>query len=303
MLSPLRRLRAAAVIIAVAAIPAACTASPEPDPVPATTTSLAPATSRIPPTDAIDDCGPGSRTTHTDGVLTLAPDDPAYAPWFVDDDPANGRGYEGAVAAAVAERLGYTPEQVRIERVGFNEMIAPGDKSFDAALGQVTIVDTRRDAVDLSSPYYAVGQAIVARQGSPAAAATSLADLSGMKLGAQQGSTSLLAITDTIHAAAEPVAFETTDDSKSALADGTVDGIVVDLPTGFQITEQIPGTVVVGQFPRPNEVTEFFGMVLEKDSPLTPCVSAAIDSLYADGTLDEFATQWLAGTGGAPVLE
>lgn len=258
---------------------------------------------RIPPAGAADECGPRSDTTHAAGVLTIATDDPAYAPWFVDDDPANGQGYEGAVAAAVAERLGYAPEQIRFERVGFNDAIAPGEKSFDVALGQVTIVDTRREAVDLSSPYYAVGQAIVARRGTPAASATSLSDLSGMKLGAQQGSTSLSAIIDTIRAAAEPVAFDTTDDAKLALADGSVDGIVVDLPTGFEITEQIPGTVLVGQFPRPNEVTEFFGMVLEKDSPLTPCVSAAIDWLYADGTLDEFATQWLTDTAGAPVLE
>ncbi|MFD6674869.1 transporter substrate-binding domain-containing protein [Rhodococcus zopfii] len=304
MSSLLRCARAAPMVVAAAVILAACTASTESNPpATSTTSSIAPAVTRIPPTDAVDDCGPGSGTTRADGVLVVATDDPAYAPWFVDNDPANRQGYEGAVAAAVAERLGYTPAQVRFERVGFNDAIAPGAKSFDVALGQVTIVDTRREAVDLSTPYYAVGQAIVARQGSPAAAATSLADLSGMKLGAQQSSTSLSAITDTIHAAAEPVAFETTDDAKAALAGRSVDGIVVDLPTGFEIIEQMPGTVLVGQFPRPNEVTEFFGMVLEKGSSLTPCVSAAIDGLYGDGTLDAFAAQWLAGSAGAPVLE
>ncbi|MFZ2530270.1 MAG: transporter substrate-binding domain-containing protein [Rhodococcus sp. (in: high G+C Gram-positive bacteria)] len=304
MLTPLRRPRAAASIVAAATILAACTGSTEPEALSATTTSSpAPAVTRMPSTDAADGCGPGSGTTRTDGVLTVATDDPAYAPWFIDDDPANGQGYEGAVVAAVAERLGYAPEQIRYERIGFNEAIEPGDKSFDMALGQFTIVDTRRDAVDLSSPYYAVGQAIVARGGTPAAAATSLAELSGLTFGAQHSSTSLSAITDTIHAAAAPVAFATTDAAKSALADGSVDGIVVDLPTGFEITQQIPGTVLVGQFPRPNEVTEFFGMVLEKNSAFTPCVSAAIDWLYADGTLDEFATRWLTDTAGAPVLE
>ncbi|WP_240794888.1 ABC transporter substrate-binding protein [Rhodococcus zopfii] len=271
MPSLLRCARAAPMVVAAAVTLAACTASTESNPpATSTTSSIAPAVTRIPPTDAVDDCGPGSGTTRGDGVLVVATDDPAYAPWFVDNDPANGQGYEGAVAAAVAERLGYTQAQVRFERVGFNDVIAPGSKSFDVALGQVTIVDTRRGAVDLSTPYYAAGQAIVARQGSPAAAATSLADLSGMKLGAQQSSTSLSAITDTIHAA-EPVAFETTDDAKAALAGRSVDGIVVDLPTGFEIIEQIPGTVLVGQFPRPNEVTEFFGMVLEKGSSLIPC--------------------------------
>ena len=46
--------------------------------------------------------------TVTDGVLTIGTDAPAYEPWFVDDDPTNGKGYESAVAYAIAEQLGYT---------------------------------------------------------------------------------------------------------------------------------------------------------------------------------------------------
>lgn len=271
--------------------------SPLPSPVPSAFTKL-------PSTAAIGNCGPDTAVTMTPGRLTIATDSPAYAPWFTDNDPANGQGFEGAVARAVSERLGYAADQVTFVRVPWADAIAPGPKDFDFDINQVTIVDDRRDAVDFSSPYYAVTQSVVAMAGNPAASARNLGDLTRFRLGAQAESTSLAAIAGTIRPTQEPVAFETTDDAKAALADGRIDALVVDIPTGFQITESdLPSSVLVGQFPRPNTVTEFFGLVLEKDSPLTPCASAAVDSLYADGTLDVLAQTWLIDSVNTPILE
>ncbi len=249
-------------------------------------------------------CGPGGGLTWAPGVLTIATDEPAYAPWIVDNDPANGLGYEGAVARAVSERLGYAPEQLRFTRVGFEEAMAPGPKTFDFDINQVTIAGDRRDSVDFSSPYYAVAQSVIALSTNHAAKSRSLADLTELSLGAQRNSTSLAAIEGTIRPLQAPTSFDTTDAAKAALQSGEVDAIVVDLPTGFHITEeQIPGSVIVGQFPRPNDVTEFYGAVLEKDSPLTGCVSAALDGLYDDGTLDKLIAQWLTDSAGARVLQ
>lgn len=251
-----------------------------------------------------DPCGPGGGLTWAPGVLTIATGDPAYAPWIIDNDPANGLGYEGAVAHAVSERLGYAPDQVQFTRVDFEDALAAGPKNFDFDIDQFTIVDHRRDSIDFSSPYYAVAQSVVAMSGNLATQARSLADLTGLRLGAQRNSTSLAAIEGTIHPARTPLPFDSNDAAKAALQAGDVDAIVVDLPTGFHITkEQIPGSVIVGQFPRPNDVTEFYGVVLEKDSPLTDCVSAALDGLYEDGTLDTLIAQWLTDTAGARVLQ
>ena len=47
-----------------------------------------------------------------DGVLSIGTDNPAYPPWFVDGDPGNGKGFEGAVAQAVWERMGYTRGEI-----------------------------------------------------------------------------------------------------------------------------------------------------------------------------------------------
>lgn len=259
---------------------------------------------RLPPTTAIADCQPGSGKTVQDGVLTIATDNPAYPPWFLDDDPANGKGFEGAVAKIVSEKLGYPSDRVNFISVPFHQALEPGDKPFDFDINQFTIIDDRRQAVDFSSPYYPVAQSVVAMADSPAAQADSLATLADFRLGAQRGSTSLTSIVQTLHPDIPPVEFATNDEAKAALEAGEIDALVADIPTGFQIADnQVAGSVLVGQFPRPNQVTEYFGLVLEKGSRLTPCVSAAVDSLYADGTLDQLADSWLAATAGARILE
>ncbi len=289
-------------MLAAAALITASCAGADSMPVPESAQET-PAFTKIPPTTAVSTCGPGSGTSVSEGVLTIATDDPAYAPWFVDDDPSNGRGFEGATAREIADRLGYAPAQVRYVRTGFADALAPGPKSFDFDINQFTILGERRENVDLSSPYYAVAQAVVAMGGTPIADATDLAGLRGYRLGAQSDSTSALSIAATI-GAATPVEYSTNDDAKTALRNGEVDAIVVDLPTAFQITAaDVPGSVLVGQFPQPNEVTEFFGVVLQKGSAMTPCVDAAIDSMYADGSIDELSQTWLGNITGARVLE
>ena len=293
----------ACAVVAAAALSACADSGDEAAPA-STSTTPGPAFTQLPPTTAVSTCGPESGLTETPGVLTIATDDPAYPPWFVEGDPANGKGFEGAVAREVATKLGFAPEQTEFVTVPFADALEPGPKPFDFDINQVTILGERRDAVDFSSPYYAVAQAVVAMAGTPAASADSIAALEGFRLGAQSGSTSLTAIDDTLRPTTPAESFPTTDDAKAALQAGEIDALVVDIPTGFQIANnEIPGSVLVGQFPRPNDVNEFFGLVLEKDSALTACVSAAVDSLYQDGVLDELAQQWLADSAGATVLE
>ena len=111
--------------------------------------------------------------TVTAGTLTIATDDPAYEPWFVDNDPTNGEGYESAVAYAIAEQLGYTAEQVEWVTVPFNKVVQPGPKDFDFDVNQVSITEARRKAVDFSSGYFDVVQAVITNKGSAIDGATS----------------------------------------------------------------------------------------------------------------------------------
>jgi polar amino acid transport system substrate-binding protein len=255
------------------------------------------------PSASEDTCPPGALTTKTSGKLTVGTDNPAYEPWFSDNKPANGKGFESAVAYQVAERLGYPQPNVVWTSVPFNTAIAPGPKAYDIDVNQFSITDERKQAVDFSSPYYLVRQTVITIKGSKIAGATSIAALRGAKLGAQVGTTSYQAITDLIKPTGKPSVFNNNDDAKKALQNGTIDGLVVDLPTAFYMTgAELTGGVIVGQLPQIG-VPEQFGIVLDKDSPLTGCVSKAVDQLRQDGTLAVLEKTWLAGTGGAPELQ
>ncbi len=226
-----------------------------------------------------------------------------YEPWFSDNSPENGKGYESAVAYAVAKQLGYAESAVTWTRVTFNAAIAPGPKKFDVDVNEFSITDERKQAVDFSSPYYDVTQAVVALKGGKAANVTDLAGLKGLKLGAQVGTTSYSAITDVVKPSQSPSVFNTNDDAKAALKNGQIDGLVVDLPTAFYITSaELDNGVIVGQLPQAAGTPEQFGLVLDKGSSLTGCVSQAVDALRTDGTLDTLKDQWLSQAGNAPEL-
>jgi polar amino acid transport system substrate-binding protein len=252
-------------------------------------------------TDPLAGCTPDALKTLTPGTLTIGTDKPAYAPWFSDDDPSNGKGYESAVAYAVAEKLGYGKDKVTWAVVPFNTAIAPGPKTFDLDFNQVSISEDRRKAVDFSSGYYDVRQSVITYKGSPIDGKTTVADLKGAKLGAQVGTTSYTAAKEQIAPTQQVAVFDTNDLAVQALKNKQIDGIVVDLPTGFYMTAaQLDDGVIVGQLPAQGSA-EQFGAVLDKGSSLTPCVTAAVDALRADGTLDKLVGEWLS-TQGAPEL-
>ncbi len=240
----------------------------------------------------------------TPGKLTIGTGEPAYFPWVQDDDPESGEGFEAAVAYAVAAQLGFDEGDVEWVRTTFDQAIAPGPKDFDFNLQQFSITPEREEAVDFSSPYYETTQVVITVEGSPASGASSIADLRGLLIGAQTGTTSLDAIEEVIAPTAGAQVFNTNDDAKLALQSGTVDAIVVDLPTAFYLTAvELEGGEIIGQLPETSAGGDQFGLVLAKDSPLTEQVTAAVDALREDGTLDELAAEWLGGDDAAPVLE
>jgi polar amino acid transport system substrate-binding protein len=248
-------------------------------------------------------CTPAQLKTLAAGKLTIGTDDPVYPPWYADNKPDNGQGYESAVAYAVATKLGYGKDQVVWTRVTFNNAIAPGPKTFDFDVNEFSITDERKQAVDFSSPYYDVTQTVIALKSSKIAGAKSVADLKGAKLGAQVGTTSYRSITEVVKPTAQPAVFNNNDDAKKALQNGQIDGLVVDLPTAFYITgAEIEDAQIVGQLPQPAGTPEQFGLVLDKGSKLTGCVSFAVDALRSDGTLAALQKQWLSSTQGAPTL-
>jgi polar amino acid transport system substrate-binding protein len=247
-------------------------------------------------------CTPSTLQTRVSGTLTVATDSPAFQPWFSDDKPSNGKGFESAVAFAVAKQLGYPASQVKWVVAPFNSVIAPTPKKFDVDINQVSITAARAKAVDFSSGYYDVAQSVIALKGNKIAGVTTIAGLHGAKLGAQKNTTSLDAINNVIKPGRTVGEYPTNDVAVQALKSGQIDGLVVDLPTGLFITAaELDDSKVVGQLPVTGS-PEQFGMVLEKGSPLTSCVTHAVDALRSDGTLAALQKQWLTSSAGAPEL-
>jgi len=291
---------------------AAC-GSDEPEAAPAATDAAAaeaPADTEAPAetdpvsTEAGDGHGDPCANTLQDGVLTIATGNPAFFPWVIDDAPETGAGFEAAVALAVAAEMGYEGDAVTWVRSDFDAAIQPGAKDFDFNLQQFSITDERKATIDFSLPYFTSNQAIVALNGSPAEGATSIADLKDVKFGAQAGTTSLTFITDVIQPTEEPFVYDDNVGAKAALEANQIDAAVFDLPTALFVSGvEIEGSSVTGQFPaEAGGTTDQFGLVLEKDSLLTPCVDDAITAITDSGELAAITTEWLADFTGAPVI-
>lgn len=254
-------------------------------------------------TSQIPGCSPSTIKTHTAGTLTFGTDKPVYPPWYLDNDATNGKGFEGAIVQAIAKELGYDSSHIAYTHIGFDQAISPAPKSFDLDLDEFSITAAREKAVDFSAPYYDVNEAVVAMKGTPAASVSTLAGLQALKLGAQIGTTNETTISDTIKPTQSPGIYNTNALAIQALKNHQIGGLVLDLPTAFYVTSaQVPGATIIGQLPA-GAHPEQFGALLAKNSPVTSCVSKAIDALKADGTLAKIQDKWLAQVAKAPVLQ
>jgi polar amino acid transport system substrate-binding protein len=243
------------------------------------------------------------------GTLTIGTDNPAYPPWFGGNeghkwkisDPYSGKGYESAVAYAVAKQLGYSPAKVKWVYVPFAKSFAPGKKSFDFDITQISYTPERAKVVDFSDSYYDVNQAIVVRNGTPIAKVRSIAGLKPYRLSAQLGTTSLQFIRSKIKPNSLRV-YNTNDKAVFALKNKLLDGVVVDLPTAFYVTAvQVPNSKILGQFASPTG--EHFGMVFQKGNPLRACVNKALATMKRNGTLKRIQATWLSKVVSVPVLK
>jgi polar amino acid transport system substrate-binding protein len=259
----------------------------------------------------IPGCAKESLNLVNDGQLSLATDNPAFFPWWTGgskskawetNDPSTGKGYESAVAYGIARRLGFTKAQVKWQAMPFLKSFAPGKKSFDFYLAQVSNKPERRKAVTFSASYYVVNQAVAALKSNPIAKVRSLAGLKRYRLGASVGTTSYDYIVRYIRPNQAPRVYDTVNDVVTAVKTKQIDGMVHDFPSmGYVTNVQIPGSTVVGRLPTQGP-KEHFGLVFQKGNPLVRCVNRAIDAMRRDGTLRKLEVRWLGQTG-APILK
>ncbi len=246
-------------------------------------------------------CTPSTLPLHTKGVLTVATDSPAYPPYFQNNKPSNGKGFESAVAYAIAKQLGFTPSQVKWTVEPFDSSYAPGPKSFDFDINEISITPARARVVDFSVPYYTNPQGIIVAANSPLAHATSLSAFKNAQIGVQIGTTSLAAVNQLIKPNQQPNIFNTSNDVVSAFKIHRVNAVITDLATAFELTAtSLPHTVIAGQFSAPGG--DNWGVLMAKGSGLTKCVNQAVTTLRSNGTLAQLSGKWIASAASAPVL-
>ena len=305
-------------LVALAACAGSSTALPSP---PSTSAPSVAAAAPVPTPVATPvptpDCAKDSLITLTAGKLTIGTDNPAIppyygaaspqpsgSPWEI-GDPRTGEGLEAATAYAVAQKLGFTKDEVVWVATPLNAATEPGAKPFDLYLAQVQYSPDLSQAVDMSDGYFDVDQAVVALKDNAIAKATSVAALKAFKLGAQLGS-SYYTVTDLIKPTQEAASYETLDAGLAALEAKEIDGLVVGLRTAFHLRDiQLTNAVIVGTLPAADGEAPFT-IVISKPgvtpagvsgNPLTACVNRALAALKADGTLKQIADKWITSLG------
>jgi polar amino acid transport system substrate-binding protein len=246
---------------------------------------------------AADACAKEHLNLVNPGTLTVGTSNPAFPPWVLHNDPTTGEGYESSVAYEIADRMGFTADEVTWVDVPFNKSYAPGPKDFDFDINQVSVTPEREQAVTFSGSYYDVSQALIVNDGTPIAAATSVSELKDYRFGAELGTTSLQYINEVIQPTQQSAVYDTTADALTALKNGQIDGSVLDLPTASYSAGK--GQTVVGQF---ESTGEHFGLLFEKDNPLVTCVNQVLDDMRAGGVLDELEQKYLSSYLDVPTI-
>ena len=242
----------------------------------------------------------------TDGKLTVATDEPAWAPWVLDNTPESGEGFESALVYAIADNLGFAKDDVVWVRSPFDASISPGAKDYDFNLQQFSITDERKEVVDLSAPYFKEPRAIITMKDGKYAATTSISEFKDALFGAASGDVANQITQDFIKPNKDVQVFTNLVDVLAALKTGQIDATVVGITTASYIIydEQLnENGVINGIIPGSADVSAGFGLLLPKGSPNTPILSKVIEELDANGTLKELSDKWLGDYNSVPELK
>jgi polar amino acid transport system substrate-binding protein len=240
------------------------------------------------------------------GKLTVSTGNPAYYPWVIDDKPEDGKGFEAAVAYAVADKMGFAKDDVIWTRSTFDEAIQPGEKNFDFNLQQFSITEDREKVVDFSEPYYSAAMAVLVRKGTvDGGAKPELGSLKSLKWGVMAGTTAQPVVTEVIGPQEDPLLYDDNTNVTEAMKAGQIDAAIFDLPTALYLSAVVlDDGVVLGQFPADrSENPDQFGLLMSEGNPLKECVDEALKALKADGSLAKIEAEWLQEATGVPVIK
>lgn len=239
--------------------------------------------------------GTGKLALKNAGQLTVGAEFPV--PGFVELPRSNPKGFEVDVADQIAGQL-HVPKVSWIQVV-FENLFSPAPKPFDFVINEVTITPQREQVDDFSIPYFDANQGVLVRKGTPAATAVTMSQLRKLQLGGQTSTTGLDYIKSTIKPSASPHEYSSTPAAAQAVANGQIDGFVIDVPIAIKLAQQFPKQLTVsGQI----ITNERYGILFQKGNPLRLRVNQALRQLQADGTLKRLQEKWFPGSTNLPVI-
>ncbi len=223
----------------------------------------------------------GGVETIEEGILTVGTDAPF--PPFEIGRPPDVTGYDIEVMNAIAEDLGLEAEYVNSSFDTIFRDVAQG--RFDIVAAASTITPQREETVDFSDPYYEAQQALLIEEGSDVA---SVDDLSGLTVGAQDGTTGETFANDETEAA-EVRGFPQGPDAINALVGGQVDAVIIDQPVALDAVEEQGGVEVVEEI----ETGELYGFAMAPgNTALREQVNEALTRIKDDGTLEQLYDEY-----------
>ena len=198
-------------------------------------------------------------------------------------DERRGLRVGGRVRRGRAARLRQGGRRVA-ERAASTRRSRRGPRPSTSTSTRCRSATSARKAVDFSSPYYDVRQAVVALEDSPAAKATSIADLKDAAASAPRSAPPASSRRGEIDPT-PPRRVNDNDQAKSALKNGQVDAIVVDLPTAFYITAAEVTTAGSSASSRTRAARRAVRARARQGQRPHVRVTTAVDALREDGTL------------------
>ncbi|MBQ9590688.1 MAG: transporter substrate-binding domain-containing protein [Butyrivibrio sp.] len=193
-------------------------------------------------------------------------------------------GIDAEIAAAIAEKLGYTLE---IEDIAFDSVI-PEVTSGKADFGMagMTVTEERKKSVNFSDSYATAVQVVIVTEDSDIA---SIDDLSGKIIGVQSGTTGDLYATDDF--GDENVErYNKGMEAVQALSQGKVDAVIIDNEPAKVFVQETAGLKILESA----YAEEEYAIAINLDNTeFLNDVNAALAELKADGTIDNIVSKYI----------
>jgi polar amino acid transport system substrate-binding protein len=214
-----------------------------------------------------------------EGTLTVCSDIP-YPP-FEFEEGGEYTGFDIDLITEISSEMGL---EVAIQDVGFDALqsgvtLAAGQ--CDLGASAMTITEDRKKNIAFSDPYYDSLQSLLVPKDSDIKA---VGDLSGKKVGVQQGTTGEAYTRENAPEDAEIVAFPSDAEMYQAIQAGQVDALLQDLPVNIGHTEDGKFTIV-----EEYKTDESYGFAAKKEGSeaLISAVNDALSTLRDNGKYQE----------------